>query len=141
MRCVILQLVVLEARLKRIETAIGGDELSAIGGNTSIVETVDQLQSRVALLDSTQLDGLDARLTALLQKLSQVRINIGCLIFSQFQVAEKKKEKLSDDSEKRIAELFELMTKYESVCASLPAIVDRLRSLQKLHDQGKSMSI
>lgn len=94
-------------------------------GGASVAEALEELQQRVQLLDGNQLEGLDARLTALLQKFTQVQ--------------EKKKEKEAGEGEvdeQRVNELLELMNKWDNSCTALPALVDRMHSLQKLHEQG-----
>ena len=64
----------------------------------------------------------EGRLAALLQKLNTV--------------SEKKTALEEAEKNNKIAELYDMVTSNQPMAASLPDIVDRLESLQALHDQA-----
>jgi len=117
-----------EQRIERLEATIGnnvGDKISPLCGDTankSIVSAVALLSSKVKLLDPVQIDQVEARMHNVSTKLSQLN---------------EKKESI-DNSEKslKLAELFELTKKWDSVVDMLPNVCDRLVSLQCLHEQA-----
>ena len=88
----------------------------------TVTGAMQVLNSRLNLLSPSHLDHVEGRLAALLQKMSNV--------------ADKKA--VLDDAEKqsKISELYDVCMKAEANAVVLPNIVDRLESLQTLHDQG-----
>ena len=88
----------------------------------TVTGAMQVLNSRLNLLSPSHLDHVEGRLAALLQKMNNV--------------ADKKA--VLDDAEKqsKISELYEVCMKAEANAVVLPNIVDRLESLQTLHDQG-----
>uniref|UniRef100_A0A5S6QGD2 Dynactin subunit 2 n=1 Tax=Trichuris muris TaxID=70415 RepID=A0A5S6QGD2_TRIMR len=121
---------ILESRLASLEKLVGSDseKQKAIGTEVaggSITDVVDALKSKVSLLDNSQLDVLEARLSALTEKLTFL--------------ADKKQSVHAAEAEK-IDHLYKLVTKWDAVCDSLPSIADRLQSLQRLHEQAVQFS-
>uniref|UniRef100_A0A915I1C3 Dynactin subunit 2 n=1 Tax=Romanomermis culicivorax TaxID=13658 RepID=A0A915I1C3_ROMCU len=116
----------LEARLSVIEKRLGGEsnKISSIMAETktkNLMELIETLQQRIALLDNSQLDIVEARLSVLLFKVSQI-----------------KDKRSSIDAEQlcRVNELYDVVNKWDALCSSLPQVVSRLESLKELHEQG-----
>lgn len=117
----------LDKRLEKLEKVIGGtdEQMGALSMETnqkSLMGAIGVLSSRTSLLDPGHLDHVEGRLFALQQKMNAV--------------AEKKQ--VIDDTEKqnKISELYELVQKSEGMSSALPDIVDRLETLEGLHDQA-----
>ena len=89
----------------------------------SLLSALSLLSARTALLDPSHLDHVEGRLAALHAKMNAV--------------AEKKAVLEEQEKQSRVNELYETVQKVESVGKVLPAVVDRLESLQGLHDQGE----
>merc|ERR1719445_2512200 len=107
----------LDRRLEAIEKALGAnpEAMSSLCLETnakSIAGAASVLMSRTALLQPAHLDHVEGRLALL------------------------------DDAEKqsRIDELYESVQKYDGMAAALPDIVDRLETLQGLHQQALEFS-
>ncbi|KRZ92916.1 Dynactin subunit 2 [Trichinella sp. T8] len=110
----------LESRIAQFETLLGVDKknmqavLSELNGK-SFKEALDELKLQVEMLDTNHLDTIEARLSAICSKISVIK---------------EKKPNLDSEQEK----------KWDSTCDSLPLIVDRLQSLQVLHEQAVQFS-
>ena len=100
--------------------------LSVETNTKNVTSAISVLNSRLSLLETTHLDHIEGRLAALLQKLTSV----------------SEKKAALEDSEKnnKIAELYEMVTANQAVAVALPEVVDRLDSLQSLHDQALQFS-
>uniref|UniRef100_A0A915APQ8 Dynactin subunit 2 n=1 Tax=Parascaris univalens TaxID=6257 RepID=A0A915APQ8_PARUN len=121
----------LESRLKRLEQLVTGgcdaiDEVTKKMSRTPLVETMEDLKMRIQLLHPTHVDGLHSRINQVLAKMKQAE--------------EKKLEKMDSDFEEKVSNLYELMTKWDNTCVGLPAAVQRMYSLQKLHEQVQQFS-
>ncbi|KAL1240744.1 Replication factor C subunit [Trichinella spiralis] len=120
----------LESRIAQFETLLGVDKknmqavLSELNGKT-FKEALDELKLQVEMLDTNHLDTIEARLSAICSKISVIK---------------EKKPNLDSEQEKKIEELYDMMKKWDSTCDSLPLIVDRLQSLQVLHEQAVQFS-
>ncbi|KRZ92915.1 Dynactin subunit 2 [Trichinella sp. T8] len=120
----------LESRIAQFETLLGVDKknmqavLSELNGK-SFKEALDELKLQVEMLDTNHLDTIEARLSAICSKISVIK---------------EKKPNLDSEQEKKIEELYDMMKKWDSTCDSLPLIVDRLQSLQVLHEQAVQFS-
>ncbi|XP_072387474.1 dynactin subunit 2 [Diabrotica undecimpunctata] len=118
----------LEARIHRVENVVGSpsDKLSRLtAGNSksSLYEWAEHLSATASLLDSAQLDHIEGRLGALAQKLESI--------------AEKKKEVQPDEEKDRmILELYELVKNTEGITQLLPQTIERLKSLEQLHNKA-----
>ncbi|ENN70750.1 dynactin subunit 2 [Dendroctonus ponderosae] len=118
----------LESRLHRLETVLGAssDKLSRLTTATnkgSLLEAAQYLSATASLLDSSQLDHIEGRLSALSQKL---------------QVIGQKKKELPQDEEKdkMILELYDQLKNTETLTKILPQTVERLKSLEALHNKA-----
>merc|ERR1719433_2626687 len=95
-------------------------DLSMETNQKSVTGAIQVLSSRLSLLNPSHLDHVEGRLAALLQKMNTL--------------AERKS--VIEDSEKqsKISELYDVCIKTEANAVVLPDIVDRLDSLQTLHE-------
>ncbi|VDM47953.1 unnamed protein product [Toxocara canis] len=125
------RLLALESRLKRIEQFVGGgcdafDEVTKKVCRAPLAEVIEDLRLRVQLLHPTHVDGLHSRVNQVLAKMKQAE--------------EKKLEKMDSDFEEKVANLYELMAKWDNTCVGLPSAVQRIHGLQKLHEQAQQFS-
>ncbi|XP_066973011.1 dynactin subunit 2 isoform X2 [Macrobrachium rosenbergii] len=121
----------LEKRIDHLESIIGNnpDKLSSLSAWTnhkSVLGAVQVLSSRLALLEPTHLDHIEGRLHAV-----HTRMN---------SISEKKSAIEEADKQSKVTELYELVKKTESLCSAVPEVVDRLVSLETLHDQAIQFS-
>ncbi|XP_069111342.1 dynactin subunit 2-A-like [Argopecten irradians] len=126
------RLASLEERLERLEAAIGQNQdklsvLTADTANKSLVGAVAVVNSKLSLLEQANIDQVEARLQGVLHKLKEIA---------------EKKASVQDDPEKlnKIAELYDLVKKWNSVSETLPQVVDRLTALKELHEQALQFS-
>ncbi|XP_071050004.1 dynactin subunit 2 [Onthophagus taurus] len=118
----------LERRLHRLETVLGSDSeklsrLSTLTSKGTLYETAQHLCATASMLDSSQLDHIEGRLTALAQKLDNI--------------AEKKKEIVPDpEGDKKILEIYDLVKDHEKIGQILPQTVERLKALEGIHKKA-----
>ncbi|CAH8854814.1 unnamed protein product [Trichobilharzia szidati] len=119
----------IDRRIHHIETLIGQPDpnrVSALTADTvthGLLEACSRLSARSSLFQQGHLDMIEARLTSLQTKL---------------QAVTEKREAIADyDMQNKIAELYELVKKWNDVADSLPMIVERLSKLKSLHEEGK----
>lgn len=100
--------------------------LSVETNTKNVTSAISVLNSRLGLLEPAHLDHIEGRLAALLQKLNTI----------------SEKKAALDDAEKnnKIAELYEMVTANQAMATALPDVVDRLDSLQALHEQALQFS-
>jgi len=126
----------LEQRLDRLECLLGPQQtdkltiLTSEAGVKNLLGVVSSLMARVKMLDLGQMDLVEARLSSISHRLNQLN---------------DKKETLEQAGKiSKVSELYDLMSKWEPVSASLPSIVERLTLLKDLHEQalqfGQTMS-
>jgi len=121
----------LEKKIDRLETLIGNDSdklssLSAWTNHKSVLGAVQVLSSRLSLLEPAHLDHIEGRLHSV-----HTRMN---------SIAEKKQAIDDADKQSKVTELYELVKKSETLCSALPEVVDRLVSLEDLHEQAMQFS-
>lgn len=125
------RLAELEQRLERLEALLGHspEKITALNADLaskSLLTAVSALASRTKLLDPSQLDQVEARLAIVQQRLTQIT---------------EKKEVLEQTGKlNKVSELYDLVTKWEPVAASLPHITERLSALEQLHEQALKFS-
>ncbi|KAH7728221.1 DNC-2 protein [Aphelenchoides avenae] len=119
-------LINLESRIKRIESVLGGDRTNARVHAGPLLESVEDLRLRVETLNPAYLDSVKAKLTAVIGKLNEYD--------------EKKNKQQGDVVEERINKLYELVLKWDATCSQVPALVKRLQTLAKLHEQAEAFS-
>ncbi len=88
----------------------------------SVSGALSVLLSRTSLLQPSHLDHVEGRLAVLVQKMNEV--------------AEKKAALDDQEKQTKLNELYDLVQKCDGMAAALPEIVDRLETLQGLHQQG-----
>ncbi|CAH8550836.1 unnamed protein product [Heterobilharzia americana] len=122
----------IDRRIHRIEALIGQPDpnrLSALTADTmthGLLEACSRLSARSSLFQQGHLDMIETRLTSLQAKL---------------QAVTEKREAIADyDMQNKIAELYELVKKWNDVADSLPMIVERLSTLKSLHEEASQFS-
>lgn len=122
----------LEQRLCCLENIVGtsNDKLSKFSQNLKsqgIMEAVQQLEAKTALLDVNQLDTIETRL--------------GTLIYRMDSIAQKKATtEQESEQEQKISEMYEIMKKTDSISQILPQTVERLLALSDIHQQAAAFS-
>lgn len=120
----------LEHRLHVLETAIGAkpEKLSRLAnslGTSSLLEAVQQLSTKAALLQPGQLDLIEARLGNLATKMDGL--------------GEKASGSNHDAArDQKTLELYEIAKRTEPITQILPDMLDRMKALESLHKYGKS---
>uniref|UniRef100_A0A8C6WM19 Dynactin 2 (p50) n=1 Tax=Neogobius melanostomus TaxID=47308 RepID=A0A8C6WM19_9GOBI len=85
-------------------------------------DTIELLQARVSALDSATLDQVEARLQSVLGKMNEMA---------------KHKAAIEDaETQNKVAQLYDLVQKCDSMSTSVPQVVQRLVSLKELHEQA-----
>ncbi|GLH05964.1 Dynactin subunit 2 [Gryllus bimaculatus] len=135
------RLAQLEQRLHFAESALGAtpERMATLcvdprdrARPCSLLEAVQLLSAKVSLLDTAHLDHVEGRLIALAQKMDSI--------------ADKNSSTVEDaERDQKVIELYDLMKKNsEEVAQILPETLDRMLTLQALHQQaadfGKSLS-
>ena len=92
----------------------------------NVTAAISVLNCRLGLLEPNHLDHIEGRLAALLQKLNTV--------------SEKKVALEDTEKNNKIAELYEMMIANQAIATALPDVVERLDSLQSLHQQAMQFS-
>ncbi|MFH4978467.1 hypothetical protein AB6A40_005176 [Gnathostoma spinigerum] len=119
-----------EARLKRIEKAVGGpetlDEMGKAICREPLLETVEDLRMRLQLLQPTYADNLHERINQVLLKLRQLD--------------DRKPDRIDGELQEKVNNLYEMMSKWDETCVGLSAAVKRMNGLQKLHEQAEQFS-
>lgn len=87
---------------------------------------MENLNTKMSLLDAERLDKVDNKLQLLLQRVAQLN----------------EKKNIVEDQEKlnKVNELFQMMSNWKDVSASVPALVERLSSLSELHQKALQFS-
>ncbi|KAK9502053.1 hypothetical protein O3M35_012659 [Rhynocoris fuscipes] len=116
----------LEARVARLNNIVSSspDTLRRLcgDGDKSLVERSRWIAGKVALLEMSQLEAIDARMTSLLTKLDQL--------------SERSSSIQDQDRDNKISELYELARSMEEMSQVLPKALDRMVALESLHSQG-----
>lgn len=120
----------LEHRLHRLEQAVGAkteklSRLAASLGTDTLLDGIQALSTRAALLQPSQLDLIEVRLTNLATKMDAI--------------AEKKTAATGGDAsrEQKTAELYEIARRTEPITQCLPEMLDRMQALESLHSYGE----
>jgi len=124
----------LDKRLEHLEkilayTPENMGELSMETNAKTVTGALGVLSQRMDLLTPGHLDAVEGRLAALTQKMNNI-------------AEAKTKASVLEDAEKqsKISELYDVCMKAEANAVVLPNIVDRLDSLQTLHQQASQFS-
>lgn len=119
----------LEHRLHQLESAIGAkpdklNRLAASLGTNSLLEAVQQLSTKAALLQPTQLDLIESRLANLATKMDAIAS----------KTAASNQDATRDQ---KTIELYEIAKRTEPIAQILPDILSRMQALESLHSYGK----
>lgn len=122
----------LEARLHKIETLIGvshqAEKLSRLAStmeiNGTLIDSVQNISTKAALLQPSQLDQIENRITALATKLNT--INDKCTSLGR-----------NTENDDRVQELYAIAKKTEPLAKVLPNVLQRMETLEQLHNYGK----
>ncbi|CAF0838503.1 unnamed protein product [Brachionus calyciflorus] len=90
--------------------------------NKSLLGLVENLSDKMKMLESEGLEKVDTRLQVLLQRVNQLN----------------DKKSLVEDQEKlnRVNELFQIISNWKDVSATVPTLVERLSALSDLHQKA-----
>lgn len=119
----------LEHKLHQIELAIGAkpekiSRLNSSMGTKNLLEAVQQLSTKSALLQPQQLDVIEQRLTNLASKMDQFN--------------DKAAGSGSDPSrDQKVLELYDLAKSTEPITKVLPDMLERMKTLESLHSYGE----
>ncbi|KAF6209592.1 hypothetical protein GE061_015340 [Apolygus lucorum] len=119
----------LEARIHKLNSLVSAapDTLRRLGGGSdkSLIETSRLVASKVTLMDTTQLEPIEARMLGLLAKMDQVAERTSAITGST-----------DVERDNKIRELYELAKTAEEMSQLLPRTLDRMVALEALHQQG-----
>ena len=101
--------------------------LRAENRGDGLLEAVEELQMKVNLLNPKVVDQVDGRLGALQLRLQQI---------GEKRAANAAGQQVAEETAKKVAEIHEKVEKWESVCATLPNIADRMVTLNDLHNRA-----
>lgn len=119
----------LEHTLHQLESAVGAkpEKLSRLAssmGTNTLLDAVQQLATKAALLQPTQLDLIEARLNNLATKMDAI--------------AEKSTATNQDSTrDQKTLELYEIAKRTEPITQILPDMLNRMKALESLHNYGK----
>lgn len=129
----------LEARLHRIEAIVGTQQperlnrlASTLDMNGTLLDSVQQISTKAALLQPNQLDQIEARVTALTSKIDAIHEKSAAL-------GGKKGTSggAGGDDDAKVAALYDIAKKTEPMSKLLPDMLQRMKTLESLHNQGK----
>ncbi|KAG5678713.1 hypothetical protein PVAND_008361 [Polypedilum vanderplanki] len=122
----------MEHKLHKIEQTVGmkPDKLSRINSSLdtkNLLEAVQQLSTRSALIQPSQLDIIEQRLTILSSKMDQ---------FKDKAIAAG----TDREREQKITELYDLAKSTEPITKILPDMLERMKTLEALHSYAANFS-
>jgi len=120
-----LQLSEMEQKVAKLENLVGLNEQQP-ADSKSLIASLEQLTTRLNLLDGTNLEHIDMKLANVLARLNTIN--------------EKKTTVDEQDKQNKAVELFEMMSRWETMAANLPIIQQRLIALNELHQQAFQFS-
>lgn len=132
------RLAELDQRLHTLEKAIGAkpEKLSRLAGvlnHSNLIEAVQQLATRAALLQPNQLDLVEARLQNLAIKMDAISSR-----GAGSDAAEDAAE--AQAKEQRMKELYEIGKRTEPITQTLPEVLSRMQALESLHKYANNFS-
>ncbi|XP_037032946.1 dynactin subunit 2 [Bradysia coprophila] len=122
----------LEHSLHQLESAVGArpEKLSRLAsslGTNTLLDAVQQLATKAALLQPTQLDLIEARLNNLATKMDAI--------------AEKSTATNQDSTrDQKTMELYEIAKRTEPITQILPDMLNRMKALESLHNYATNFS-
>lgn len=121
----------LEERLHRVETLIGVQKpeklsrlASTIETNGTLLDSIQQISTKAALLQPGQLDEIETRINALAGKMNA--INEKCTSLGR-----------NTENDAKIQELYGIAKKTEPIAKLLPNMLQRMQTLEQLHNYGE----
>lgn len=129
----------LDQRLHTLEKAIGAkpEKLSRLAGVqnvTNLIEGVQQLATRAALLQPNQLDLVEARLQNLAVKMDAIGARGAGGADGPVDSAEVQAK------QHKLKELYEIAKRTEPIAQTLPEVLDRMQALEALHKYANNFS-
>ncbi|XP_053671911.1 dynactin subunit 2 [Anopheles nili] len=122
----------LEHRLHQLEAAVGAkpERISRLAGSTgtgNLIEAVQNISAKAALLQPAQLDTVETRLNNLLQQMNSIQ---------------EKSDATGQDPnrEQKILELYEIAKSTEPIVQILPDMLHRMQTLESLHKYATNFS-
>lgn len=133
----------LDQRLHTLEKAIGAkpEKLSRLAGvmNVSnLIEAVQQLATRAALLQPNQLDLIEARLVNLSSKMDAIAAG-GSKGTPSGETPPGDSQEVQA-REQKMKELYEIAKRTEVIAQSLPEVLNRMQALESLHKHANNFS-
>uniref|UniRef100_A0A8C4QQ29 Dynactin 2 (p50) n=1 Tax=Eptatretus burgeri TaxID=7764 RepID=A0A8C4QQ29_EPTBU len=121
----------LEKRLSKLEAAVGKSSSNASSAGmlmqgTSVLATLELMQSHVSTLDPMTLDHIEGRLQGVLGKLSEA--------------TKHKSYAEGTDAHQKVNRLYEVVEQWGAMADTLPQVVERLRGLKELHEHALQFS-
>ncbi|CAH1736085.1 unnamed protein product [Aphis gossypii] len=114
----------LEERLRKLEATIGTGALTlkrlGVCESGGLIEAVRLLLGQLSVLNSTQLDAVDTRVSNLLPKLEQTAAKL---------------DSQDPEKDKKINELYEIILKATQESHLLPEVLQRMVALESLHQK------
>ncbi|EGT35652.1 CBN-DNC-2 protein [Caenorhabditis brenneri] len=110
----------LENRLRRIEQVIG----SSVIPSAPVLDTIEDLKLRCETLNHSYVSGLEQRLNVMLTKLEKIDET-------------RANNDIDENLDKKVNEILELMQKWDVACSSLPSNVNKVKALNRLHEQAQ----
>lgn len=124
----------LEARLHQVEALIGVQQpeklnrlASTIETNGTLLDSIQQISTKAALLQPAQLEQIETRIAGLATKLNQ--INEKCISLGR-----------NTGNDDKVQELYAIAKKTEPVAKLLPNMLQRMQTLEQLHNYGEIFS-
>ncbi|CAL2036149.1 unnamed protein product [Caenorhabditis brenneri] len=111
----------LENRLRRIEQVIG----SSVIPSAPVLDTIEDLKLRCETLNHSYVSGLEQRLNVMLTKLEKI------------DETRRANNDIDENLDKKVNEILELMQKWDVACSSLPSNVNKVKALNRLHEQAQ----
>lgn len=131
----------LDQRLHLLEKAIGAkpeklNRLAGVLNVTNLIEAVQQLATRAALLQPSQLDLVETRLLNLASRMDAI---------GSKGAANPSQDETSDSAElqgreQKMKELYEIAKRTEPIAQTLPEVLNRMQALESLHKYANNFS-
>jgi len=121
----------LESRLQRLENVLGAEKSEKLATvalspkNQTVLGTLSILNSRLALLEPSHIELIEARLSSVLQKVTKI--------------AEKKLDVEELERTLKLSDLYDLMEESSATLKALPELSARLESLKELHENANEV--
>jgi len=122
----------LESRINRLNALVSStpNTVKRLGvGDKSLVEAARWVAGKMAMLDQSQLEATETRVSSLLAKLDQLSERSASMSGSG-----------DSDRDNKIAELYQLAKSTEEMSQVLPRALDRMLALESLHQQANEFS-